>query len=100
MNKITFSYPQGQAYINGFNLGRYWPALGPQVTLYVPGGPLKFAPEVNTVVMVELQHAPCPNGCNIAMTDVPYINKTIHPWKDVASTIEKEDSTLYFRPRQ
>lgn len=27
---------KGLAIINGFNLGRYWPLAGPQVTLYVP----------------------------------------------------------------
>lgn len=28
---------KGVAYINGFNLGRYWETLGPQKTLYIPG---------------------------------------------------------------
>jgi hypothetical protein len=28
---------QGLAFINGFNLGWYWPELGPQQTLYIPG---------------------------------------------------------------
>lgn len=27
---------KGVAYVNGFNLGRYWPLAGPQLTLYVP----------------------------------------------------------------
>lgn len=27
---------QGIVYINGFHLGRYWPLVGPQVTMYVP----------------------------------------------------------------
>ena len=28
---------KGLALVNGFNLGWYWPAAGPQLTLYVPG---------------------------------------------------------------
>ena len=28
---------KGVAYLNGINLGRYWPTEGPQVTLYTPG---------------------------------------------------------------
>jgi len=31
---------KGVAYINGFNLGRYW-EIGPQQTLYVPGALLR-----------------------------------------------------------
>lgn len=27
---------KGVAYVNGFNLGRYWPLAGPQLTLFVP----------------------------------------------------------------
>jgi len=38
---MTFAgWEKGQAYINGFNLGRYW-ELGPQRTLYVPAPILK-----------------------------------------------------------
>uniref|UniRef100_A0A1I8MKE6 Beta-galactosidase n=1 Tax=Musca domestica TaxID=7370 RepID=A0A1I8MKE6_MUSDO len=27
---------KGVAFVNGFNIGRYWPLAGPQITLYVP----------------------------------------------------------------
>ena len=38
---MTFAgWEKGQAYINGFNLGRYW-EVGPQRTLYVPAPILK-----------------------------------------------------------
>ncbi|CAN8028407.1 unnamed protein product [Ixodes persulcatus] len=30
-------WKHGVAFINGINLGRYWPKKGPQVTLYLPG---------------------------------------------------------------
>ena len=38
-NKIFFTkkiFFQGVAYVNGFNLGRYWPSMGPQKNLFVP----------------------------------------------------------------
>jgi beta-galactosidase len=51
-------WTKGQAFINGFNLGRYWPIKGPQVTLYIPAGTLYAAPKPNVLVMVELDGAP------------------------------------------
>ena len=32
----TPGWGKGVAFVNGFNLGRYWPTVGPQMTLYVP----------------------------------------------------------------
>ncbi|GMH22054.1 hypothetical protein Nepgr_023897 [Nepenthes gracilis] len=43
---------KGIALINDFNLGRYWPSLGPQCTLYVPAPLLRRG--TNTVVLFEL----------------------------------------------
>ncbi|MGI5451167.1 glycoside hydrolase family 35 protein [Streptomyces sp. CA-243310] len=55
----TFLYldgwTKGNAWINGFALGRYW-SRGPQRSLYVPGPVLRTG--VNEVVVLEL-HAPC-----------------------------------------
>lgn len=45
-------------WINGFNLGRYWPIVGPQVTLYLPSPLLKPYPETNTFIVFELEQAP------------------------------------------
>jgi len=45
-------------WINGFNLGRYWPVAGPQITLYLPASLLKPHPETNTFVLFELERAP------------------------------------------
>ncbi|KAL3112467.1 hypothetical protein niasHT_015952 [Heterodera trifolii] len=42
----------GVALANGFNLGRYWPTQGPQLTLFVPGAVMK---EQNLVVLIELE---------------------------------------------
>ncbi|KAH8244218.1 hypothetical protein KR026_003016 [Drosophila bipectinata] len=46
---------KGVAYVNGFNLGRYWPVAGPQVTLYVPNEILKVGE--NSLVILEYQRA-------------------------------------------
>uniref|UniRef100_A0A914E9G0 Beta-galactosidase n=1 Tax=Acrobeloides nanus TaxID=290746 RepID=A0A914E9G0_9BILA len=42
---------KGQLFINGYNLGRYWPIAGPQITLYVPQPIIQ---QMNTVVLIEL----------------------------------------------
>ncbi|KAH8415064.1 hypothetical protein KR215_001396, partial [Drosophila sulfurigaster] len=44
---------KGVAYVNGFNLGRYWPLGGPQITLYVPNELLKVGE--NSLVLLEYQ---------------------------------------------
>uniref|UniRef100_A0A3B1IU17 Galactosidase, beta 1-like n=1 Tax=Astyanax mexicanus TaxID=7994 RepID=A0A3B1IU17_ASTMX len=47
----------GQVWINGVNLGRYWPKRGPQQTLYVPGTLL--SPSLpNNITMLELESEP------------------------------------------
>ncbi|XP_017490494.1 PREDICTED: beta-galactosidase [Rhagoletis zephyria] len=46
---------KGVAYINGFNLGRYWPLVGPQLTLYLPKDLLRIGG--NTLVLLEYQKA-------------------------------------------
>ncbi|XP_053682883.1 beta-galactosidase-like [Sabethes cyaneus] len=53
----TYIYPsdwgKGIIFINGFNLGRYWPRAGPQVTLYVPRHILREGS--NTILIIEYQ---------------------------------------------
>ncbi|XP_021754530.1 beta-galactosidase 17-like [Chenopodium quinoa] len=44
---------KGLAFINNFNLGRYWPTFGPQCNLYVPAPLLRHGS--NTVVLFELE---------------------------------------------
>lgn len=44
---------QGQAYINGFNLGRYWTSAGPQRTLWIPKALLREGR--NELVVLELR---------------------------------------------
>ncbi|KAK6165422.1 hypothetical protein SNE40_022351 [Patella caerulea] len=71
-------FRKGQLFINGVNIGRYWPWKGPQVTLYVPKSVLKPYPGNNIVVLFELDHSPCDyNGCSIKFVDEPKLNKTV-----------------------
>ncbi|XP_046336782.1 beta-galactosidase-like [Haliotis rufescens] len=69
---------KGQALVNGFNLGRYWPVAGPQVTLYVPKPELVAPPGTNTLVMLELESTECQSrsSCTIQFVDTPFINET------------------------
>jgi beta-galactosidase len=50
----TASWGKGVAWINGFNLGRYW-SRGPQCTLYVPQAVVQ--PGINVVTILELEDA-------------------------------------------
>ncbi|XP_062569955.1 beta-galactosidase-like isoform X6 [Saccostrea cucullata] len=63
-----------------FNVGRYWPYVGPQVRLYVPKPFLAPPPTINYVIMFELEHAPCdsPDKCTVEFVDQPLINATPH----------------------
>lgn len=55
---ISFrGWNKGVAFVNNFNIGRFWPAIGPQCTLYVPAPILR--PGDNVVVIFEL-HSPNP----------------------------------------
>ncbi|XP_008314878.1 beta-galactosidase [Cynoglossus semilaevis] len=73
------SWRKGQIWINGFNLGRYWPARGPQVTLFVPAHLLSTAVP-NNLTVLELENAPCSSGpCTVEFTDSPIINATVLP---------------------
>lgn len=47
---------QGIVYINGYNLGRFWPLVGPQVTMYVPKEILKKT--ANKIIILEYQRTP------------------------------------------
>ena len=68
------------AFLNGFNLGRYWSVAGPQRTLYVPGSLLARAPALNRLVLLELERAPCTGAggrrCAVRMRPDPVLNTT------------------------
>ena len=67
-------WTKGQLWINGFNLGRHWPVWGPQMTLFVPQHILVTSTP-NTIVVLELEHAPCQDGgpelCTVEFVDKP-----------------------------
>ena len=91
---IFFNLFQGQAYINGFNLGRYWPTKGPQITLYVPAPILKPSPAINTLVLFELEYTVCgdpsaTDPCTVEFIDRPIINATIPPQQATVLPDEK-----------
>ncbi len=48
-------WTKGVAWINGYNLGRYWPEAGPQRTHYIPAPLLKRGQ--NTILLFELHAA-------------------------------------------
>ncbi|XP_049622428.1 beta-galactosidase [Suncus etruscus] len=70
-------WTKGQVWINGFNLGRYWPAKGPQMTLFVPRNILVTSAP-NNITLLELEGAPCrdydPQHCTVEFVDKPVIS--------------------------
>ena len=68
-------WTKGVAFVNGINVGRYWPVEPPQKTLYVPFSALRAGPEANEVVIFEQDQSPCqpPNyeSCYISFVDKP-----------------------------
>ncbi|XP_039350758.1 beta-galactosidase-1-like protein isoform X1 [Mauremys reevesii] len=67
-------WSKGQLWINGFNVGRYWPAWGPQQTLFVPGS-LLSASAPNNITLLELEGAP-PRPF-VLFLDRPLLNQTV-----------------------
>ncbi len=59
-------FTKGVAFINGFNLGRYWNEQGPQRTLYIPAPLLKKGE--NTIVIFELEKT---SVDSVTLTDTP-----------------------------
>jgi beta-galactosidase len=83
---------KGVAFINGFNLGRYWPVMGPQITLYVPRTVLKCGG--NKLMLMELEHPGCSKGkCVVYFTDKPIIDGPT-PKKDALSASQLQDFTF------
>uniref|UniRef100_A0A8C8U360 Galactosidase, beta 1 n=1 Tax=Peromyscus maniculatus bairdii TaxID=230844 RepID=A0A8C8U360_PERMB len=73
-------WTKGQVWINGFNLGRYWPKQGPQVTLFVPRHILTTSAP-NNITVLELELAPCSDGttelCAVEFVDRPVIGRSL-----------------------
>ena len=100
---ILFFVFQGQAFVNGFNVGRYWPVVGPQVTLFVPASTLRPGMENSELVLLELDNAPCisPEDCFVEFLETPDINGPVHPMaREIIMTGEvelQEDWTSKYR---
>ncbi|NWQ95375.1 BGAL galactosidase, partial [Burhinus bistriatus] len=72
---VTFpGWSKGQLWINGFNLGRYWPHRGPQQTLFVPSSVLHVG-RPNNITVLELEGAP-PTPF-LLFLDRPLFNRTL-----------------------
>ena len=67
-------WSKGVAFVNGFNLGRYWPVKGPQKTLYVPGIYLNTNTRLNELILFEIDRSPCTppfDNCFVSLVDTP-----------------------------
>ncbi|KAL6585160.1 Beta-galactosidase 17 [Orobanche minor] len=52
---ISFrGWSKGVAFVNGINVGRFWPSVGPQCNIYVPAPILRLG-DNNTLVILELE---------------------------------------------
>jgi len=68
-------WTKGMAWVNGFNLGRYWPVVGPQLTLYVPRAILREG--ANALLLLELEGAQCSQDCSVEFVDTPEIDASV-----------------------
>ncbi|XP_047671177.1 beta-galactosidase-1-like protein isoform X3 [Tachysurus fulvidraco] len=68
--KLT-GWTKGQVFINGVNVGRFWPERGPQHTLYVPAS-LISATVTNNITVLELERAA--NHRRVVFTDRPQLD--------------------------
>jgi beta-galactosidase len=66
----TENWGKGFVYVNGFNVGRYWPLAGPQMTMYIPKELLLRGQ--NEIVIVEYQKAPM--DMLVKFTDTPRLD--------------------------
>ncbi|KAJ7376860.1 Beta-galactosidase-1-like protein [Desmophyllum pertusum] len=75
---------KGQAFVNGFNLGRYWPVVGPQNTLFVPASVLSVSQNPASVLLFELDFAPCefPDPCFVEFVSTPSLDGPVHPFDE------------------
>ncbi|XP_076035693.1 beta-galactosidase-like isoform X2 [Oratosquilla oratoria] len=67
-------WTKGLVWINNFLIGRYWPVVGPQQTLFVPHGILKMGP--NEIFLLEQEASPCSSSldCKVVFVDTPVVN--------------------------
>ncbi|XP_001641730.2 beta-galactosidase [Nematostella vectensis] len=85
------NWGKGVVFVNGHNMGRYWPADGPQQTLYVPASVMSMNQHPSNLVILELDNAPCdyPETCLVKCTTIPVLNGTTSPIYGTAKTTNK-----------
>jgi len=86
-------------YINGFNVGRYWPVAGPQITLYVPAGLLHAPPAQNLIVLLELESSPSSRDPMAADT-VEFIDKPLINGRCFHTMPTQADSRVFVLPNE
>ncbi|XP_060842334.1 beta-galactosidase-like [Rhopalosiphum padi] len=69
-------WKKGVAFVNGINIGRYWPSAGPQITLYIPAVFLIPYPGVNNIIMLELEGVS--ENLSISLVDKPNLNGKVN----------------------
>lgn len=74
---LTPGWKKGVAFINGFNLGRYWPTVGPQKTLYIPAPLIKPNCKENEIILFELEMP----GSSIQLVDKAVLNGSVPDWE-------------------
>ena len=67
-------WTKGIAWINGFNLGRYWESLGPQKTLYIPAPRLQKG--ANELVVLEMHSGSA--SLNFSFLGQPILKEAPH----------------------
>jgi beta-galactosidase len=80
-------WKKGVAWVNGFNLGRYWEA-GPQRALYVPGPLLRKG--FNEIVLFELEGFPETEGPVVTLSDQPDLGAAEAMDESVLSFVNEE----------
>lgn len=77
--KVSGGWTKGVAFLNGHNLGRYWPVAGPQLTLYAPAVFFKPYPKENELVLFEHEKSPCQSSpsANSSKCSVQFVEKHI-----------------------
>ena len=74
--EVGGGFRKGVAFVNGFNLGRYWPSLGPQMTLYVPASVL-LSDAANELCMFELEAQPRTSERTVTLVDQPVLDAPV-----------------------
>lgn len=70
-------WSKGHAFVNDKHIGRYWPRVGPQMTLYVPGVWLNKPCQMNTVILFEQERPGCQekaSNCYVELVNQHDIN--------------------------